>query len=184
MTVNNVYLIGMMGAGKTTIGKKLAEKMGISFVDSDNEIAAITNKTIAELFLQDGEQYFRTVESKVVQTNYSSLTVVATGGGVILAADNRYWLKNNGTVIYLKADARTLSERVKGKSAPLRPLLERGETSEIMQRLLFEREPLYETTAHVVVNTSKQSITETVTNLEIILEQKASYGSIVRTIRQ
>src|ERR1700739_4315378 len=102
MSNNNIFLVGLMGAGKTTIGRILARKLGLRFVDSDHEIEARTGATIPWIFEIEGEASFRRREAEVIRDLSAQQGIVmATGGGAILNADSRAYLKERGTVVYL-----------------------------------------------------------------------------------
>ncbi|MEL6441147.1 MAG: shikimate kinase [Cyanobacteria bacterium J06621_8] len=132
----NVYLIGMMGAGKTTVGRHLAKSLGYRFVDTDQTIMAIAKKSIADIFAESGEAYFRDLESKVL-SELSSYTrsLISTGGGIIQTQMNWSYLRQ-GLIIWLDVELEILKKRVaKDQSRPLADKLE---------SLLAARRPLYE----------------------------------------
>lgn len=141
--MKNIYLIGMMGSGKTTTGKALAKLLSISFVDLDDQIVERVGKSINDIFATEGESYFRTVESELLlETSGGRDQVVATGGGIVLNAANRERMKNTGVVIYLKTSLNVLWDRVKSKTD--RPLLRGRDPQETLAALFRDREPLYE----------------------------------------
>ena len=153
----NIILIGMPGAGKTTVGKLLAKRTGATFIDVDREIVNRTGVTIASIFEIEGEAAFRARESAliaelVMQTN----VVIATGGGAILAETNRITLRANGLVVYLKARLDELWERTRRDSS--RPLLAHANPQSVLAALFAIREPLYKQTAHLAVETGRQSV--------------------------
>lgn len=149
----NVALIGMMGAGKTTIGKLLAEKLNLKFIDTDEEIIKIENCSINEIFVKQGEETFRTIETKVLKNILNSDNqIIATGGGIIKKEENRNLLKQVKT-IYLKADKETIFNRVKNDNS--RPLLNTENLKETIQTILQEREQLYEQSQFVITTTNK-----------------------------
>ena len=148
----NIYLVGPMGAGKTTIGRHLAELLGRDFMDSDHEIEARTGANIPWIFEKEGELGFRLREKNVIAdlTNKNNL-VLATGGGAITQPENRQHLHNRGITIYLKTSVdiqllRTYRDRN-------RPLLQVDNPEQKLQNLLAERDPLYREVAHFVVET-------------------------------
>ena len=155
---NNIFLIGLMGTGKTTVGRQLAKRLKRDFYDSDRVIEERTGADIPLIFEKEGEEGFRKREREVIDelTRMDNI-ILATGGGAILSAENREHLSRRGTVIYLKSNLRTLIERTsKDKN---RPLLHAEEPPEvILDRLLKQRGPLYEEIADIVVPTANNSI--------------------------
>lgn len=159
MTVHsNIFLIGPMGAGKTTIGKHLARQLKMDFFDSDRAIEEHTGASIPLIFELEGETGFRKRESAILdELSNKKNIILATGGGAILSKTNRERLKSRGTVYYLNSNLKSLLERTyKDKN---RPLLH-GEESpiNILTRLLKERDPLYRETADHIIDTSHNSI--------------------------
>ena len=149
----NVALIGMMGAGKTTIGKLLAEKLNLKFIDTDEEIIKIENCSINEIFAKQGEETFRRIETNVLKNILNSDNqIIATGGGIIKKEENRNLLKQVKT-IYLKTDKETIFNRVKNDKS--RPLLNTENLKETIQTILQEREQLYEQSQFVITTTDK-----------------------------
>jgi 3-dehydroquinate synthase len=153
----NIILVGMMGAGKTTVGKLLAKQLGKTFIDSDEEIQRRTGVTIPHIFDVEGEAGFRLRESCVIQELLAQNNIVlATGGGAILSPQNRSRMKQNGVVVYLKSTVHDLWQRTRHDQN--RPLLQTENPRAKLQELLDLREPLYEETADVVAHTGKQSV--------------------------
>jgi shikimate kinase len=152
----NLILVGMMGSGKTTIAKSLAKQLGKTFVDSDDEITKRTGVTIPHIFDIEGEAGFRQRESMAIQeiTERNNL-VLATGGGAVLAAENREVLRQNGIVIYLKANAHDLWQRTRHDRS--RPLLQTGDPYAKVKELMRQRDPLYHQVADIIVHSGKQS---------------------------
>ncbi len=152
--MERIYLIGMMYAGKSTVGPLLAQRLHWSFQDLDEEIEISTQATIKDLFKNRGEDHFRRIESRMLRETISSRNLVlATGGGVILHPESRQWLRATGVVVFLQADFDTLCRRM--PFHPDRPLLDRYPTQwpTTLQAILDKRQPLYYHTAHLVVNT-------------------------------
>ena len=150
-TPKNIFLIGFMGAGKTSVGRILAKKLGLDFRDLDEVIRKELGMTIPELFSRFGEDFFRSEESKAFQSvARAENQVVATGGGVILRDENWEAMSNHGVTIYLKASTEVLWSRVKSNKS--RPLLQIENPLERLQELLSKRIPLYER-ADLTVNT-------------------------------
>jgi len=137
-----LVLVGMMGAGKSTIGRKLAQLLGLPFADADDEIEQAAQMTIGEIFDAFGEDYFRDGERRVIARLMDGKpSVVATGGGAFVPAETRALILAKGVAIWLDSDVATLVERVSRKDT--RPLLRDGDPAEILARLKAEREPAY-----------------------------------------
>ena len=137
-----VVLVGLMGAGKTAVGGAVARKLGVPFVDSDHEIEAAANMTIAEIFTRDGEPFFRQKESQVLERLLTgSPCILSTGGGAYLAADNRALISRHGVALWLKADLDLLWSRVRHKTT--RPLLRTDNPRETLKGLFEARTPIY-----------------------------------------
>jgi shikimate kinase len=152
----NIFLVGMMGAGKTTLGKALAQRLAREFIDTDRVLVERTGVPVATVFEIEGEEGFRRRESGVLAELASRADcVVATGGGAILAEENRRVMHAAGTVIYLRARLESLWERTRHDTS--RPLLATPDPRATLARLLEERDPLYREAAHLVVETGSQS---------------------------
>ena len=153
----NIFLIGLMGAGKTTIGRQIANELSLEFFDSDHEIEKRTGVTITHIFDIEGESGFRTRETKVLDelTDKKGI-VLATGGGAILKAENRQFLMSRGTTIYLYANVDTLFERTSKDRN--RPLLQTENPKEKLEELFAIRDPLYRETADIIIDTGKDSV--------------------------
>jgi shikimate kinase len=137
-----IVLVGMMGAGKTSIGRRLANLLHLPFLDADSEIEKAANLTIPEIFANYGEAEFREGEKRVVARLLAGgPAVLATGGGAFMSEDTRERCRSEGVTIWLKADVPVLLERVRKKGN--RPLLNREDPEGVMRKLLAEREPIY-----------------------------------------
>lgn len=148
----NIYLIGLMGAGKTTIGRQLARALKLPFYDSDKAIEENTGVDIPTIFEFEGEQGFRDREEKMLmQLTKMQGIILATGGGSILRAENRRLLKENGFVVYLQCSVDKILERTRRDTQ--RPLLNTENPRERIETLLTEREPLYITCADFKIDT-------------------------------
>jgi shikimate kinase len=164
-TKGNIYLVGMPGAGKTTVGRQLAKRMQRSFVDADHEIETRTGVRIPLIFDIEGEQGFRARESGVIaELAAASDLVVATGGGAVLRPENRTALKQGGTVIYLHVAPRLLFERTRLDHN--RPLLQVDDPRQKIDELFAQRDPLYREVADIVVNSTGGSINHLVKQIE------------------
>jgi len=153
VSVDRVFLIGMMGAGKSTVGRLLARRCGFDFIDCDRELEARSGVTIATIFELEGEAGFRRREASLIdELTQRPRTVLATGGGAILEDDNRRHLRERGLVIYLRASLDEILRRTQKDRA--RPLLQAADRRGRIAELLAEREALYERIAHVTVQSS------------------------------
>jgi shikimate kinase len=154
---SNVYLVGMMGAGKTTVGRLLARRLKLRFLDSDQEIEERCGVKIPLIFEIEGEAGFRSREAQAIaEITELGGVVLATGGGAVLSAANRQRLAAHGTVVYLRAKPEDLYERVHHDRN--RPLLATADPLARLRELYTERDPLYGEVAHVVVDTGAQSV--------------------------
>ena len=137
-----IVLVGLMGAGKTTVGRRLAEKLSLAFIDADHEIELAAGQTIPEIFAQHGEAYFRDGERKVIaRLLENGAQVLATGGGAYMNAETRATIKRNAISIWLRADFDLLMRRVRRRSN--RPLLQNDDPEAVMRKLIAERYPIY-----------------------------------------
>jgi shikimate kinase len=155
-TQNRIFLVGLMGAGKSTIGRLLARDFALDFVDSDHEIEARNGVPIATIFELEGEPGFRARERKVIsELTQRDRIVLATGGGAVIDPDNRRDLGARGLVIYLHARPESLFMRLRNDRS--RPLLQTGDPRSKLMRLYRERDPWYREVADLVVETGRQS---------------------------
>lgn len=152
MHVQNLFLIGPMGAGKTTVGRQLAEHYRKEFVDSDQEIQRRTGVDIPTIFEFEGEKGFRQREQEVIEElSARDEVVVATGGGAVINEDNRKVLSSRGLVIYLHCSVEQQFERTHRDKN--RPLLQTDDPMSKLKSLMAERDPLYRQTADILVST-------------------------------
>lgn len=167
---DNIFLIGLMGAGKTTVGRLLAKRRGMEFIDSDHVIEACCGVSIPTIFEIEGEAGFRRRESaKLDELTRRHGVVLATGGGAVLDPVNREHLRQRGTVIYLRAHPQELYQRTRHDRN--RPLLQTEDPLARLQTLYAQRHPLYLETADIVLDTGRQSVLCLVRKLESALEQ-------------
>lgn len=161
---DNIYLVGPMGAGKSSIGKRLAKKIKRNFYDCDRVLEERTGVAITTIFELEGEKGFRKRETKIL-TELSRLNsvVVATGGGVILLESNRKLLKENGQVVYLKASVDTQLKRTRQDKK--RPLLQTENRRAKLLKLAEQRNPLYERVANITVDTDLQTISSSISQI-------------------
>jgi len=153
----NIVLVGMMGSGKTTMGRSLARHLGKTFIDSDEEIQKRTGVTIPHIFDIEGEGGFRQRETAAISDLVGRENMVlATGGGAVLSEQNRALLQQNGIVIYLKAGVHDLWQRTRHDRN--RPLLQTGDPRAKLTELYQQRDPLYQQVADIVIYSGKQSV--------------------------
>ncbi|WP_277074950.1 shikimate kinase [Simonsiella muelleri] len=156
MNTKNIYLIGLMGAGKTTLGRQLAEHFQQTFHDSDQTICDKTGVSIPTIFELEGEQSFRERESCAInELTQLSNVVLATGGGTVLREQNRIWLRERGVVVYLHVLPEILVERTRYDFN--RPLLQVDNPLKKMQQLYATRDPIYRQTSHIVLDVGTEN---------------------------
>jgi len=160
----NIYLIGLMGAGKTTIGRQLAKALQLPFYDSDKAIEEQTGVDIPTIFEYEGEEGFRLREQNMIEelTQIDGI-VLATGGGAILKESNRQALNNNGYVVYLQCTVDKILQRTKRDTQ--RPLLDASNPRERIEKLFAEREGLYLACADFIIETSSMQSKTVVQNI-------------------
>ena len=155
-----ILLVGLMGTGKTSIGRRLAKRLGCNFTDSDEQVEAAAGMTVSEIFDQFGEAYFRDGERRVLARLVAEEDgVIATGGGAFMNAETRALMLASGTVVWLDADIDTLVQRVARRST--RPLLAGRDPAEVLSALAKERSPVY-AQAHIHVESGAGPIDEMV----------------------
>ncbi len=173
---HNIILIGFMGSGKTTIGTVLAKQLEYKFFDTDAFIVEKEGKTINAIFAENGEEYFRNTETKMLEEMEQTLerAIVSTGGGLPLRECNGVILKKLGFVVFLKVQKETVLKRLKGDDT--RPLLKGDNAEEKVDYLLEYRNPIYEYTAHVVIETDNKTVEEIseeiIRNYKILVEKE------------
>jgi shikimate kinase len=158
-----IVLVGLMGAGKSSVGRRLAEKLGFTFVDADQEIEKAAGQTIPEIFAQHGEDYFREGEKRVIARlleNHDQ--IIATGGGAFMNSETREAIKHQGVSVWLKAELDLLVKRVQKRDN--RPLLKGQDPRVVLQNLIAIRYPVY-ATADITVESRDAQHTETVNDV-------------------
>lgn len=166
----NIFLVGLMGAGKTSVGRMLARRLDKIFYDSDQEIERGTGVRIPLIFEIEGESGFRERESKLLAELVKEENIVlSTGGGAVISEANRRALAAHGTVVYLRATAKDLWQRTRHDKN--RPLLQTENPLAKLQELFTQRDPLYREIADIVVDTGSQSLSSLVRQLEQKLAQ-------------
>ncbi|HRK60951.1 MAG TPA: shikimate kinase [Candidatus Omnitrophota bacterium] len=163
--MKNIYLIGMMGSGKTSTARELSALLSMPLIDLDAELEMKSGKKIAEIFREKGEDWFRDTETSIL-TRYPADTsaVFATGGGVVIREENREWMRACGTVVYLETDLEDLWKRVSKETG--RPLLEDFDPKQKLMSILNTRQPLYEDCANVRVVTNGKTPREVAVEIE------------------
>ncbi len=156
-----IVMVGMMGAGKTAVGRALAARLQVPFLDSDHEIESAANMTIPEIFARDGEPFFRLKERQVIARLLTEeCGVLSTGGGAFLAQENRETITRNGASIWLQADLGVLWNRVRHRDT--RPLLKTADPRATLAELYEQRVPLYAKADLTVASDGQASIEEMV----------------------
>ena len=153
-TAKNIILIGLMGCGKSTIGRMLAKMLGYPFIDTDNKIEVQQKMTISNIFENKGEAHFRNLEVEIVNSLINDDVenhIISTGGGLPISEQTRKSLPRLGYVVWLHASVETLYERTVKSNT--RPLLEKGDSYQILKDLYQERKGFYEECAHLTINT-------------------------------
>lgn len=176
--MSQVFVIGFMGAGKSTAGRLLADEIGLPFVDVDAEIERRDGRSVAEIFSQDGEAAFREIErEEIARAAFGSPAVVACGGGAVTVAANRDTMRRTGTVVLLRVTAEEAVARV--GSDGTRPLLA-GDPRGRAERLLSERERFYEDVADVVVDTVGRTPEQVASAAAALLDRHGAEGAAPR----
>jgi shikimate kinase len=157
----NIYLIGPMGTGKTAVGRQLARQLGVDFLDSDAQIEAVAGVDIPYIFEEEGEAGFREREKAMIaELTAREPVVIATGGGAVLAPENRQLLSSTGTVVYLETSVSQQLQRVRGGRG--RPLLKGADLGKRLDELRAIREPLYRQIADVTISTDNRRVAKVV----------------------
>ena len=163
--MNNIYLIGMMGSGKSTIGKKLADNLNMNHVDIDDDIESINQMNISDIFEQLGEKKFREMESVYfIEKSKQKDQIFSTGGGIVLNKQNRHILKNDGITFLLEADCKVLLSRIKDISK--RPLLNnQNHPLKNMLSIWEKRKDFYYNSSHYAINTNTLSVHDVINEI-------------------
>lgn len=170
LNAENVFLVGPMGSGKSAVGRRLAARLGLAFVDSDAEVESLTGVDIAYIFEKEGETGFRAREREVLDAlTLRPAVLVATGGGAILDPDSRARLRSRGCVVYLRTSVNQQLARTQRSGH--RPLLRNPDPRGTLERLMLVRAPLYEEVADLVVETDGRKVNSVVEEIEQRLAQ-------------
>jgi 3-dehydroquinate synthase len=163
-STNNIFLVGLMGSGKTTIGRSLAKKLNLRFIDADQEIETRTGASIPLIFEIEGEASFRQREADVIRDLTAQQGIVlATGGGAVLNETSRQLLRERGTVIYLRASVASILQRTSHDKN--RPLLQTADPKAKIEAISRERAPLYQEVAHITIETGRPNVHSVVHNI-------------------
>jgi len=169
--LKTVVMVGMMGAGKTAVGRALAARLAVPFLDSDIEIETAANMSVPEIFTRDGERFFRDKETKVIRRLLNEeRCVLSTGGGAFLAQENREMISRRGVSVWLRADLRVLWNRVRHKDT--RPLLRTRDPRGTLGELYAVRVPLYAESDLIVDSDGIASIEQMVDRVLLALETR------------
>lgn len=164
--MGNVILIGFMGSGKTTVGLRLSYRLRQAVIDTDKEIEKEEKRTISDIFAQDGEEYFRTKETECLRKMIRDVNhhIISAGGGLPLREVNRRLLHELGKVFYLRADAETIYDRLKGDTT--RPLLQGSDPMTKIRTLMEQRDAYYLDVADVVIQVDGKSFEQIINEIE------------------
>ena len=173
----SISLVGLPGSGKTTVGRQLARRLRLPFVDSDHAIESRIGCSIREFFDREGEERFRDIEEDVLdELSKNADSVLSTGGGAVLRANNRCNLHARGKVVYLKSTPEELFRRLRHDVS--RPLLQVSDPLARMRELFAVRDPLYRETAHFVLETGRPSVATLVNMIVMQLELSGAIPSV------
>lgn len=155
-----IILTGFMGAGKTSVGKTLAQKTGLKLLDTDKLIEKQEGTTISRIFQTQGEEAFRKAETNILKSLLKTKepAIISVGGGLPLREENQTLLKNLGLVIYLQIQPSTVLKRLKGDTS--RPLLQGGDAQEKVTTLLTQRAPIYQKAAHLSIDVDNKTLNQ------------------------
>jgi shikimate kinase len=168
----SIVLVGLPGSGKSTVGRHLARRLGLAFVDADHFIEQRQGCSVREYFEREGEQAFRDLEQETLaELAQRSGVVLSTGGGAVLREANRETLKRQGWVVYLKSSPDELYRRLKHDTT--RPLLQVGDPLKKLKELFAVRDPLYREVAHHVLETGRPTVSSLVNHIAMQWEQRA-----------
>ncbi len=169
---DNIAIIGFMGSGKTTVGKILAARMDWNFFDLDRIIELSEGRTINDIFNDDGERYFRDVETKIILKTISDNKdcIFACGGGAVLRKENMYAVKKKCCIVYLAVSAEEAAARLTGSNE--RPLVDHGDRKRKIEELLVKRLPVYEKYAEITIDSEGADPGETAGKIIDIIKEK------------
>ena len=165
-----LVLIGFMGVGKTSVGKKIAKKLDFKFIDTDYEIEKLENKTISQIFEDYGEEYFRTLETRVLKNSLKEKNIIiSTGGGIITSKENYEILKNEKNVIFLDASVETIISHLYNETNK-RPLLKNSKNlSDKIESLLSIRYEKYKEVSDILIKVNNKNIDEVISQILVYI---------------
>ncbi|EMT47171.1 shikimate kinase [Anoxybacillus flavithermus] len=161
-----IYLTGFMGAGKTTVGRRLGEVLGVPVIDTDTYIEQQTGKTIAQIFSGEGEGTFRAYEREILRQLPTEHVIVTTGGGIVIQEENRQFMRAHGIVIYLHCELHELFRRLADDAT--RPLIMKNKQEQI-KKLFEQRLPWYKE-AHMTIDTTNRTVDDIVQSIVFMLK--------------
>jgi shikimate kinase len=160
--MKSIYITGYMGVGKTTIGKALSKELHMEVVDTDQKIEEQKEKAIRYIFAEEGEMAFREYESEMLRSLPVQNVIITTGGGIIERAENRKWMKENGTVVYLYCDPHVIAERLREDTT--RPLFQKKDIDAFITK--FESRRVYYEEADIHIDTTNKSVKQIMNELK------------------
>jgi len=171
-----IVLVGMMGAGKTTIGLRLSRKLNLPFLDTDEMVSKMVGCSLGEIFKYQSEEYFRQKEYEAIKNALNSgISIIATGGGAFVHENVREIVLSKGISVWLRAPLEVLLERVSRKNT--RPLLEQGDKEEILKKLMSDRYPTYNH-AHIIVDSDRMTHHHVVNTIITKIQQHCQQNNI------
>tara|TARA_Y100000590_G_scaffold57526_2_gene60584 strand:- start:31746 stop:32270 length:525 start_codon:yes stop_codon:yes gene_type:complete len=171
MSSKIIFIVGLMGSGKTSVGKILAKKIGRQFFDTDQEIIRNENLNISQIFDKHGENYFRELEYKVLtKLKNNTESIISTGGGIVLKKENIDIMTDNGIIIFLNIDVKTQITRIKNKKN--RPLLDSNNLKDDLKNMKNGRDKIYESIADYIVDVSETTKYKVIESIQMYLNEK------------
>ena len=171
MSSKIIFIVGLMGSGKTSVGKILAKKIGRQFFDTDQEIIRNENLNISQIFDKHGENYFRELEYKVLtKLKNNTESIISTGGGIVLKKENIDIMTDNGIIIFLNIDVKTQITRIKNKKN--RPLLDSNNLKDDLKNMKNCRDKIYESIADYIVDVSETTKYKVIESIQMYLNEK------------
>ncbi len=171
MNSNIIFIVGLMGSGKTSVGKILAKKVGRNFYDTDQEIIKNEKLDISQIFNKYGEDYFRELEHTILKKIISNQgAIVSTGGGIVLKKENVDIMKDNGIIIFLNIDVETQIARIKNKKN--RPLLKNSNLKSDLKNMKNDRDKVYESISNLKIDVSGVTKYKVIDDIQIYLNEK------------